>query len=153
MASCWETSKVLLKCTRSWVATRPCTHRVPVTPERVPHCSGDSADELRELARGRAWWRRDDGRSKLAPGRARRLRPCCLREALDNPGVDPRLTSKTLAASRMFRVLVEVFPSFFSLAPQAVPVDRSALDLAPAFQQLPLQVERLAAVLGAGAVR
>ena len=33
-------------------------------------------------------------------------------EALDNPGVDPRLTSKSLAASRMLRVLVEVFQSF-----------------------------------------
>jgi hypothetical protein len=32
--------------------------------------------------------------------------------ALDNPGVDPRLTSKSLAASRMLRVLVEVFQSF-----------------------------------------
>ena len=34
------------------------------------------------------------------------------KEALDNPGVDPRLTSKSLAASRMLRVLVEVFQSF-----------------------------------------
>ena len=34
------------------------------------------------------------------------------REALDNPGVDPRLISKSLAASRMLRVLVEVFQSF-----------------------------------------
>jgi hypothetical protein len=38
-----------------------------------------------------------------------------VREALDNPGVDPRLTSKSLAASRMLRVLVEVFQSFLSL--------------------------------------
>ena len=37
-----------------------------------------------------------------------------VREALDNPGVDPRLTSKSLAASRMLRVLVEVFQSFLS---------------------------------------
>jgi hypothetical protein len=35
-----------------------------------------------------------------------------VREALDNPGVDPRLTSKPPAASRMLRVLVEVFQSF-----------------------------------------
>jgi hypothetical protein len=34
------------------------------------------------------------------------------KEALDNPGVAPRLTSKSLAASRMLRVLVEVFQSF-----------------------------------------
>jgi hypothetical protein len=32
-----------------------------------------------------------------------------IKEALDNPGVDPRLTSKSLAASRMLRVLMEVF--------------------------------------------
>jgi hypothetical protein len=38
-----------------------------------------------------------------------------LREALDNPGVDPRLTSKSLAASRMLRVLVEVFQGFLEL--------------------------------------
>jgi hypothetical protein len=37
-----------------------------------------------------------------------------VREALDNPGVAPRLTSKSLAASRMLRVLVEVFQSFLS---------------------------------------
>jgi hypothetical protein len=34
------------------------------------------------------------------------------KEALDNPGVGPRLTSKSPAASRMLRVLVEVFQSF-----------------------------------------
>jgi hypothetical protein len=38
-----------------------------------------------------------------------------LREALDNPGVDPRLTSKSLAASRMLRALVEVFQSFLGV--------------------------------------
>jgi hypothetical protein len=35
-----------------------------------------------------------------------------LREPLDNPGVGPRLSSKSLAASKMLRVLVEVFQSF-----------------------------------------
>jgi hypothetical protein len=49
-----------------------------------------------------------------------------LREALDNPGVDPRLASKSLAASRMPRVLAEVFQSFLSsrfcnLPPSPVP--------------------------------